>query len=164
MARSHKTGKGRTHGTGAVTIRRGKATMKLVGFGTIYKRLQELSDNAAAAGAEVLTRAVNRVYRKSQTLVPVDPEDGGQLRASGKMSKARHLKRSGKVSASVTYGGARLQRLAPGDNPLYAIVQHEDLSARHTTGQAKFLEQPATEEKPRIMGDLKREIMKAVTR
>ena len=76
-----------------MTIRRGKATMKITGFGTLYKQLQNLSENAMDEAKDVLTKAAQRVYNKSQTLVPVSPEDGGELKASGKFSKAIHRQR-----------------------------------------------------------------------
>lgn len=147
-----------------ITIRHGKASMKLIGFGTLYKKLQKLSPNALEEGKAVLNHAVERVYQKSQALVPIAPEDGGQLKASGKKSKARVYRKTGIVSASVSYGGEKLEKLAPADSPIYAIVMHEDLAAKHEHGQAKFLEIPGTEEKEAVLRDLGEAIMKAAQR
>lgn len=143
-----------------ITIRRGNATIRLTGLGDLFKKLQKVSPSAQEAGKRVLTAAAKRVYAKSQALVPVDREDGGQLKASGKVNQARAAKRTGRVTASVIYGGARLALLT-GDNPIYAIVQHEDLTLKHDQGQAKFLEKPFVSEQANVMADLAAEIRKA---
>jgi hypothetical protein len=139
---------------GSTTIRYGKATIRLEGFTELFAYLNRVGGNAREAAIEVFNAGTQRVYAASQSIVPVSPEDGGQLKASGRVSKARVSKKD-VVTASVNYGGTVLARLAPGDNPLYGIVQHEDLSAKHSHGEAKFLEKPMVAQRELIMNELK---------
>lgn len=127
---------------GATVISKGKASIKITGLGELFAKLRRVSPIAQEQGMRILNSAGERVFARSQAEAPVDDEDGGQLRASGRFYRARVSKRSGRVYASITYGGARLRRLAPGDNPLYAIVQHERLDLKHQRGSAKYLERP----------------------
>lgn len=143
-------------------VKKGNAKLKLVGFGDMYKKLKDISPEASEAGVRVINKALDFTYTKSQALVPVDVEDGGQLKASGKKSKARVSKRSGNVTGSVQYGGPKLAKLAPKDSPLYAIVQHENTKIKHDIGEAKFLEKPALLAKAKMFKDLGTEISKAI--
>lgn len=149
---------------GDIVIRRGTATIKLTGFGALYAKLKRVSPQAQEAGIRILNESGARAFAASQADVPVDKEDGGQLKASGRFYKARVSKRSGRVTATISYGGARLAKLAPGDSPIYAIVQHEDLTLKHDHGTAKFLERPATREKQGLMGALASAIGSAIGR
>lgn len=147
---------------GEMTIRHGKATIRLSGLNELYAELQKVSPRAQDAGVSVLNSAAQSVFAKSQALVPVAPEDGGQLKASGRSYKARVSKRSGRVYATITYGGARLAALIKGLSPIYVIVQHEDLSLKHTHGAAKFLEKPFLEEKESVFAGLREKIRNAI--
>lgn len=147
---------------GATRIRHGKGKITLRGFNELYRALNVVDENAQEAGREVLNAAVERVFQKSQALVPVAPEDGGQLKASARKSKARISRRSGSVTASVQYGGSRLLKIAPNDNPIYAIVQHEDLTLKHSRGEAKYLEKPALAERERVERELADRIMRKI--
>lgn len=149
---------------GDTIIRRGKATISVTGLGTLYARLRRVAPDAQQAGIEILNAAGARAFAASQADVPVDEKDGGQLKASGRFYKARVSKRSGRVTATIGYGGARLAKLAPGDNPIYAIVQHEDLAIRHQHGSAKYLERPATREKQGLLSALGSAIGRAIGR
>jgi hypothetical protein len=141
---------------GDTVIRFGKATIQIKGMDALFKELSKLGENVQNVGADVFNGATQRVLAASQVLVPVDPEDGGQLRDSGRRTKARIDRRTGNVRASVSYGGARLAR--HGDNPIYAIVQHEDLTLKHTRGEAKFLERPYLAEREITMESLRARI------
>jgi hypothetical protein len=94
-------------------------------------------------------------------MAPEGEIDGGDLRRSIRESKPT-ITKSGRVSAGVVAGGTPLERLAsesgrkiPG---LYAIVQHEDLTIKHKSGGAKFLEKPFMAEAQRVPDELVREL------
>lgn len=75
----------------------------------------------------VLQAEAERIMTISKGLVPVDT---GALRASG---VAGVNVEGGKVSMVLSYGGPAVD---------YAVIVHEDLSAYHPNGQAKYLEEP----------------------
>jgi len=62
------------------------------------------------------------------------PVDTGVMRASGTVD--RPVVEGDNWSVEIGYGGA---------SAAYAIYVHENLSARHTVGNAKYLEKPLTE-------------------
>lgn len=64
----------------------------------------------------------------------------GTLRASGYV--ARPQRDGKKISVTMGYGGAA---------EAYAVVQHERLDYRHTTGQAKYLESVLNESRPYML-------------
>jgi hypothetical protein len=91
-------------------------------------------------GEEIMTQA--------KALTPVDT---GVLRASGfvELTKNREESGSGRFAA----GGGRDASVTVGfGGPAqeYAEAVHDDLSASHTVGQAKFLEQPVLRAEPTI--------------
>ena len=84
------------------------------------------------AAAAALKDAADELLRVATPDVPVSPRaDGGFLRDSGKAE----VDESG-LSAQVSYVG-------PSDKPLLPVWVHEDTTARHTTGHAKWLEMAA---------------------
>ena len=139
------------------TISFGKARIQLNGFDALFKRLNRVGGDAMEAAKEVFSDGTKRVYAKSQSRVPVDE---GNLKASGRISKPRVNRKTRVVTASVIYGGAKLKRLAPDDNPLYAVAVHENQGGRGF----KFLENPMNSEKSAVMGDLHRRIAAKVGR
>lgn len=149
--------------SGATTIKRGKASIKVTGLDPLILNILKLSPAVQKVAAGKMNKVLDTLFSKSQAMVPVDPEDGGQLKSSGRKNKARINKR-GSVTGSVQYGGARLKRLAPDDNPLYAIAMHEDTGVRHITGSAKYLEKPTLLVKQSFMADMGRAIMEAANR
>jgi hypothetical protein len=90
------------------------------------------------------------VFKLSQELVPVDT---GDLMISGQVDDAV-LRDENTVGGSITYG----------DNLVdYAVIVHEDLDAYHEyPTQAKYLEQPFTDNFPDLVEDVKRRIRKAL--
>jgi hypothetical protein len=96
---------------------------------------------------EAITKAAMRALRaeavilkgKSQALCPVD---SGTLRDSCVIEEGDNY-------VIVGYGGAASS---------YAARQHEDMSYHHDVGQAKYLEQPATE----MEEEIKAAVAKAV--
>jgi hypothetical protein len=64
----------------------------------------------------------------------------GTLRASGYVNRPEREGR--KLTVTMGYGGAA---------EAYAVVQHERLDYRHTTGQAKYLESVLNESRPYML-------------
>lgn len=84
-----------------------------------------MSKEVRGAVAKALFEEASNIHRESQRLVPVDT---GVLRSTGIVE----VNAEG-LNFKISYGGPA----AP-----YAARQHEDLSYKHTTGQAKYLEEP----------------------
>lgn len=93
--------------------------------------LRRLALEARRAMGAALRAEAERIMAASKRLVPVDT---GALRASGRVEGP--VWGGETVSVGLLYGGPA----AP-----YAVYVHENLAARHPTGQAKYLEQPVNE-------------------
>ena len=104
--------------------------------GTRAKLVAILEARRRAAFA-ALNQAGERIMADSKELVPVDL---GTLKASGHVTADES---AGVVTLG--YGGPAAD---------YAIVQHESLDFHHTTGQAKFLEEPFIAAESTIQADL----------
>lgn len=112
--------------------------------------LERMGQKGVEIGLRVLEEGTKEILTKSRPLVPVDDEDGGDLRDSGRVTKPTRTS-AGRLSAGVVYGGDPLKRtLGKRKANVYAVVQHEDLTLRHTTGGAKFLERPGNDVAPKI--------------
>ena len=78
-----------------------------------------------------LKSLANEMAERARELVPVDT---GALFGTIKVEQPRDLRGRFKVGWAIVAGGS---------NAPYAIFVHEDLTARHDRGQAKFLEKAA---------------------
>lgn len=78
--------------------------------------------------AQLLTAEAHEIMAASKPLVPVDL---GTLRGSGKVLPPKITGTA--VTVTMGYGGPAAA---------YALVQHERLDYQHTSGQAKYLEEP----------------------
>lgn len=124
--------------------------MEVSGTQDILDRLQRLGQTGADIGLRVLGDAAKEIVAAAKPLAPVDPEDGGQLRDSIRVTKPTRT-RAGRISAGVVAGGAPLRKvLGKRKANVYALVQHEDLTLKHTTGRAKFLEIPTNHIAPKV--------------
>lgn len=104
-----------------------------------------------------LFREANRIMTDSKKLVPVDT---GALRSTGHVEEP--VRKGRKVSVEIGYGGpagsggsvepgkGRSGNPAPG-HVGYAVLVHEDMTAGHVVGQAKYLETPIKQRKPTMM-------------
>lgn len=95
----------------------------------------------AASGA-LLEVAETRIMGPSKRLVPVDT---GALRSSGHVQPP--VEAGPVVTVTLGYGGPA-GATVKGAYVGYAIYVHENLTARHPVGQAKYLEQPLLEALP----------------
>ena len=94
---------------------------------------------------EVVTEVGQRIFDRSQELVPVDT---GRLKASGFMEK-EHIPHGVRVTIGYSKDGA----------PPYGLFVHENLEARHKPPtQAKFLEAAAQEVIKDVPNIIKRRI------
>lgn len=92
----------------------------------------------AAAGVEEMDQVIGEAKRRA-------PVDTGTLRASGTV-----------LPPKITMHGAEIVAGFGGAAEDYAIIQHEDLTLNHETGEPKFLERPFLERShtmPRRLAD-----------
>jgi len=135
-----------------------KVSVRIEGEKEVLRSLSELGKAGQDAAKRAFGRVTARVVQKAKPLTPVEPEDGGQLRDSVRAAKPTRT-RSGLISAAVVAGGAPLKRVMEGRKAnVYAVIQHEDLTLKHTTGQGKFLEIPFLREAPSAHQELEREL------
>ena len=103
--------------------------IEITGTTPLAKKLTLAALQGPPAIAAALTQTAETIMTVSKTdYVPVDT---GALRASGFVEPP--LWAAGRVQVQLGFGGAS----AP-----YALIVHENLTARHTVGQAKYLEIP----------------------
>lgn len=105
-------------------------------IGKIHLKGEEMKRKAAT----FLFQRGEEVMEESKRECPVDT---GTLRSSG-FVQPPDVER-GEMSVLLGYGGAAAE---------YAVFVHEDLTARHPVGKAKFLEDPIRREVPRLARDL----------
>lgn len=113
-----------------------KMVVEITGFAEAEAKLQKIDSSMLDILGGVLRREGENIMSRSVPLVPVDT---GVLRASRtvqgpKIGGTRGIAKT--VVVTLGYGGAA---------KAYATIQHENLSYRHTVGQAKFLEVPFNE-------------------
>lgn len=139
-----------------------RVRVEVSGQQEILDSLQRLGQVGQDIGLKVLGDACKEIVAKAKPLAPVDPEDGGQLRDSIRTTKPTRT-RAGRISAGVVAGGAPLKKvLGKRKLNVYAYIQHEDLTLKHTTGGPKFLEKPVNDIAPKIPDRLQAEMDKAV--
>lgn len=101
----------------------------ITGADPLSRKLQTASTNGPQAMGQALVETAEQVMTVSKTdYVPVDT---GALRASGHVQPA--VWQGAKVEVEFGFGGPA----AP-----YALYVHENLTAHHPVGQAKYLESP----------------------
>jgi len=110
----------------------------------LMRRIAEAVPNAAP---EALYRRAEAISEKSDPLVPVDL---GTLKGSRFVDRPQHTGTT--ASVRLGYGGAA----AP-----YALFVHEDMSAHHEVGQAKYLEQPFLEATATLGADIADDLREA---
>lgn len=132
---------------------KGRARAEVSGGEELLRDLQRMGKRGAEIGIEVLEGKAKQIAARAKALVPVDDEDGGDLRDTIRTTKPQKT-RAGRISVGIVAGGAQLARLASErgrkDPGAYAVVQHEDLTLRHNNGRAKFIEIPVLEVAPSI--------------
>ena len=114
------------------------------GFPETLAAIRRLGERGPAAGLAALYREGERIVTEAKKRTPVAT---GALRASGQTVI------DGPSRVVLAFGGAAV---------IYAVFVHENLSARHPNGEAKFLERPLLEAAKgmdaRLAADVRREI------
>ena len=122
------------------------ARLEIEGIEKFTAELAKLGERAPTAAAAAIFEEAESIMAHSRPLVPVDT---GTLRGSGIVDMP--IVTGQGASVEFGYGGAASQ---------YALVQHERMDYRHTSGQAKYLEQPTLEAAhgmgPRLAARLRR--------
>lgn len=108
--------------------------LTVTGIDRVTERLTALAREYPAAAAQALNEIAEATMTVAKERTPVDT---GVLRGSGKVSA--HAT-AADPSATLTYGTE------------YAAAVHENLRARHTVGEAKFLES-AVNDAARTLGE-----------
>lgn len=101
-------------------------TIAIHGIDRTKKRVERLAKADKQALRAGMWKAGRLLLRYSKPLVPVDT---GNLKASGRVKVLNNSDKQPELIVSY--------------NTRYAVQVHEDLSAYHAVGQAKFLEEPA---------------------
>jgi len=107
------------------------------GFAAVMDHL--ITDTKAAAGLAAIHEA-DYEFGLSQKLVPVATSE---LQKSGRVEA--NQEKGSLVTVDIAYGGPA----GSGNNDVdvdYAIIVHEDLTAHHPRGQAKYVEEPVRAE------------------
>jgi hypothetical protein len=129
-----------------------RVRVNVTGDREVTESLRRLGAAGPVVAKRVLSRVTARIVPMAKALCPVDPDPHdrpGQLRDSIRATRPT-LTQRGVVSAGVVAGGTT--------EVYYAEMQHEDLTLKHTTGQAKFLEIPFLKEAVKVPDELMREI------
>lgn len=124
--------------------------MKVKGTAKVQRELEKLAKKYPGATAAALYEEGLAIDAASAKLVPVDT---GRLRATHYTAPPRDEGKQIKVE--IGYGTE------------YGLKVHEDMRARHTTGQAKFLEVPFKASKrgyaSRVSDRIKKHVEKGTT-
>lgn len=104
-------------------------TFRIFGINDARDTLSRLVDEAEDEMGGALREEGEDIMSTSKPLVPVDL---GVLRASGFVDGPIKIAPK-KMRVTLGYGGAA---------SAYALIQHERTDYHHTSGQAKYLEQP----------------------
>lgn len=150
-----------------MSIPQSRFRAEVTGAEEVMRSLKRLGAAGDEVGKRVLGRKALEILAKARPNTPVDEVDGGDLRDSGRVTKPMKTA-AGRISAGVVFGGAPLRRAAsehgkklPG---IYAVMQHEDLTLRHTTGKAKWLEEAGAAVAPSVPDALLAEIDREANR
>ncbi len=118
-------------------------SFRLAGMEALQAKLAQLGVTLPAVAAGALFREAERIMTNSKLRTPVE---FGTLRASGNVKlpvQAGHL-----IGVSMGFGGpagvgnqGETNKKAVG----YAVYVHENLTAHHTVGEAKYIERPLNE-------------------
>lgn len=123
------------------------------GLAEVLETMARLGKAGRNEGKAVLKAKCEKILARARPLTPVGPEaGGGSLRDSGRVTRPA-VTAAGRVSCGVLFGGAPLlAALRAGHHHLnvYPVVQHENLTLRHTVGGPKFLEKPAFAVAPEV--------------
>jgi hypothetical protein len=99
--------------------------MELQGLNDVEKAIRGIGEKVERDTAKILNEVGQPRVLKMKERTPVDD---GHLKGSVRLSPAKR-----------TTQGAEVYWQAGGTTTAYALVQHEDMSLKHTVGQAKYI-------------------------
>lgn len=121
-----------------------KMKVEFKGLREYLRGLRARPDRIKQATKAALYQEAEELMTAAKRLTPVDE---GNLRASGHVQLP--VESATGVSVTLGFGGPAGAGNVGGEANTadvgYAVYVHEDLTARHPVGQAKYLEQPLTE-------------------
>lgn len=126
------------------------AAFDLSGVDAFATRLKGKAAAVVAALPGALLIEGEKVMTEAKRLTPVDT---GTLRSSGRVGKPS--RQGASITLPLTFGGPAQE---------YAVYVHEDLTARHTNGEAKFLEGPVKRHASRFGANVAATVRAAMTR
>ena len=113
--------------------------LELQGINDVIKNFEKINEQVEKNLVESLKKGAEMVLDKSRILAPKN---------TGKMVKESDVKEVRPLDFQVRY------------NQDYALNVHEDLEARHTTGQAKFLHVATNDNGRKVIKDISKELLK----
>lgn len=117
-----------------------RVRVEVIGADQLRADLKRLGPLGKVAARDVFAEELPRWLPEMKANTPVEPEDGGQLRDSIRVTKPT-ITKAGRVSAGIVAGGAPLKKVMGNRKAnVYAVIQHEDASLKHSVGGAKFVE------------------------
>jgi hypothetical protein len=108
----------------------------LLGSEQLKAALAALGAQAPRVLASAFLQEAEVVMEKAKELTPVD---SGNLKSTGRVIPP--VLEGDTLTVTLTFGGPA----ANGEEVHYAVYVHENLTARHPVGEAKFLERPVLE-------------------
>lgn len=124
-----------------------KTSFEITGDKALEKQLRNMTANKLhAAGASLYQSAEMVMTKSKEEFVPVKT---GALRSTGMVQLPEIDSKS--VSVTLSYGGPSVD---------YAIIVHEDMTAHHPHGQAKYLETPLKASLEQIANKLSEDLSK----
>ena len=114
--------------------------MEFKGLGKTTKRIRELGEKVEKESAGILNEVGQPRIAKMKSRTPVDD---GHLRASVRLSPAKRTRQ-----------GVEVYWQAGGVTTAYALVQHEDMSLKHTVGQSKYISSVVTEDAKNMASEI----------
>ncbi len=108
------------------------------GSDEVRAALGRLGKAGAVVAKEVIKATTTRMVAMAKPLTPDDPETSGELRDTVRIVTPT-ASRTGKATGGIQAGPTKLGKRSYSAS---ALVQHEDLTLKHTSGGAKFLERP----------------------
>lgn len=120
-----------------------KTKVEVEGMDDVIKSLRGLDKESKEPIRSALKELTKKMVAQAKPLTPDDPETAGALRESVRIASPLISRTTGRISAGIVAGGKALEkRLGKRAYSAWALVQHEDLTLKHESGQGKYLEIP----------------------
>ncbi|MFA5037888.1 MAG: hypothetical protein WC479_12025 [Candidatus Izemoplasmatales bacterium] len=125
--------------------------VRVTGIDTIRRRLDFFVTRFPNEVAAALKQEAELTMTESKREVPVDT---GSLRNSGFVEEPRINGKN--ISIKLGYGGVatKVNPTSGEVTTTYAVIVHEDMTANHTVGNAKFLENPIKRRREKLMQNI----------